>query len=126
MAPPLGRVNGDVRHLESEALVKVAKLIGWVLYVLWAISTGWELYTRESGEPISIVGQMYFNVGIPFLALFLVLFWFMKRTGLDKLPMYMERFDSHLKSLRPTAGEDRRPPVTTSSSRAAGSEISDA
>ena len=69
--------------------------IGCVLYVLWAISTAWELYAREDGEPISIIGQMFFNVGIPYLVLFLILLWFMKRTGLDRLPTYMERFCQH-------------------------------
>lgn len=66
------------------------KIFGWSVFGLWAVSTGYEFYDREPGETISIVGQMFLNAGIPYFVFFLILLWFIKKTGLDRLPMVLD------------------------------------
>jgi len=66
------------------------KLFGCSVFLLWAVSTGYEFYSREPGEGISIVGQMFLNVGIPYFMFFLIVLWFMKKTGLDRLPKILD------------------------------------
>ena len=82
---------------------KALKIIGAVLFVLWGASTAWELMEREPGGQISIVGQLFFNVGVPYFILFLILLWFLKRSGLDKLPAFMAAMENEAKEIKEAA-----------------------
>ena len=81
-------------------MIKTLTILGVVLFVLWGSSTAWELMERETGESISIVGQLFFNVGVPSLIFFLVLLWFLKSSGLDKLPEFMTGMDKHMEDIK--------------------------
>jgi len=87
----------------SEGTVKVnrvLKICGIALLVLWVASTAWELMARKPGETISIVGQLFFNVGIPSIVFFLILLWFLKRSGLDKFPKFMYDMNNHISDIK--------------------------
>ena len=75
---------------------KVAKGIGLTLFVLWGASAAYEIAARAPGESISIFGQLFFSVGLPYFVFFLIILWFMKTTGLNRLPYLMDRLESYL------------------------------
>jgi hypothetical protein len=79
-------------------LNKVAKGIGLALFMFWGASTVYELASRAPGESISIFGQLFFSVGLPYFVFFLIILWFMKTTGLNRLLSYLDRLDSYLAS----------------------------
>lgn len=81
-------------------MIKTLKILGIIFLLLWGASTTWELMEREPGETISIFGQLFFSVGLPYFILFLILLWFLKRSGLEKLPQFMTSVDSHMKEIK--------------------------
>ena len=44
--------------------------------------------------------EAFFTAGVPSLVLFLMLLWFLKRSGLDKLPEYMAGMDKHMEDIK--------------------------
>ena len=70
--------------------------VGWLLFALWAASTAWELYARGPGEPISILGQLLFSVGLPYFVLFMILRWFLRESGLERLPLVLEKLERQM------------------------------
>jgi len=60
-------------------LSKVANGIGLALFALWGASAMNELAARAPGEPISIIGQLFFSAGLPCFILFLIIAWLKKQ-----------------------------------------------
>jgi hypothetical protein len=56
----------------------------------------WEVYTRGSGVQLSILGQLFISVGLSYFAFYLILLWFIRRTGLNRLPHVLEKVEMYM------------------------------
>ena len=70
--------------------------VGWFLFILWGASTMWEIYTRGSGAEFSVWSQWFISVGIPYFVLYLMLVWFIRSTGLNRLPHILDKLEIYL------------------------------
>ncbi len=80
-------------------MFKAFEITAVVLFIMWVALTTHEFMGRETGAQVSILSQLFVNYGISYFILVLVILWFMKKTGLNRLPKILDNIDEYLQKV---------------------------